>query len=62
MYSKLHWTIHFLITLIFGLAALAAHAQASQNSTTAAIHGHVTDPTGALIPGAEVSVTKALGA
>ena len=62
MYSKLHWTIHFLATLIFGLAALAAHSQASQNATTAAIHGHVTDPTGALISGAEVSVTKALGA
>ena len=62
MYSKLHWTIHFLIAFLLGLATLAAHAQPDQSATAAAIHGHVTDPSGALIPGAEVSITKAMGA
>lgn len=62
MYSKIHWTIHFLIALMLGLATLAAHGQATQEAATAAIHGHVTDPTGALIPGAEVTVTKTIGA
>ncbi|MGA8043902.1 MAG: TonB-dependent receptor [Terracidiphilus sp.] len=62
MYLKLHWTIHFLLALMMGLAALAAHSQEGGGATTATLHGHVADPSGALIPGAQVSVTKALGA
>ncbi len=62
MYSKIHWTMHWLIAIFFGLAALAAHSQSSEAGQTATIHGHVADPSGALIPGAEVSITKALGA
>lgn len=62
MYSKFHWTIHFLIVFFLGLATLAAHSQTGDGPAMATIHGHVTDPSGALIPGAEVSITKAMGA
>ncbi len=41
---------------------LAAHAQTASPPATATLHGHVTDPSGALIPGADVTVTTATGA
>ena len=58
MYSRHHCFfhfLHFLVALAFGLASLAAHAQ-SAPAATSTIHGHITDQTGALIPGAKVSV------
>jgi len=39
----------------------AAPSAAGQAVTTAALHGHITDQTGALIPGAKVTVTSAEG-
>ena len=63
MFSKLHWMIHFIVALIMGLAALAlSQAQTTATTTTATLHGKITDQTGALIPGAQISVTKAMGA
>jgi hypothetical protein len=48
------------MAVAFGLASLAAHAQ-SAPAATATIHGHIADQTGALIPGAKVTVTDASG-
>ena len=54
-----------MIALAIGLASLAAHAQAAtdQTASTAAatIRGHIADQTGALIPGAQVTITTADG-
>ncbi len=66
MSPRLHCFIHFLIALALGLASLAAHAQspnapAASGASTATIHGHIADQTGALIPGAKVSITTADG-
>ncbi len=59
MYSKLHCLIHFLIALALGAAALiAAHAQAPPAAT---VRGHISDQTGALIPGAVITVTTSAG-
>ncbi len=63
MYSRHHCffhVLHFLMALAFGLASLAAHAQ-SASAATATIHGHIADQTGALIPGARVTVTTTSG-
>jgi Carboxypeptidase regulatory-like domain/TonB dependent receptor-like, beta-barrel len=47
---------------MLGLASvLGANAQTEKQSTTGILHGHVTDQTGALIPGARVTVTPAHG-
>ncbi len=67
MYSKLHCFIHILIATSIGLASfVAAQAQtltapAVTPAAASAIHGHIADPTGALIPGATVTITNALG-
>ncbi len=72
MYSKLHGFIYVSIVLALGCcAAAAAQAQTStaQAQTpalsapgaTATLRGHVADPTGALIPGATVTITTAAG-
>ena len=63
MYSRHHLCfIHFLIAFAIGVASLAGHAQATDPQdanaqTKATIHGHISDQTGALIPGAKVTVT-----
>ncbi len=66
MYSKMHKFQLFLTTLVLCLAA-GAMAQA-QNSAppatvaaTATLRGHIADPTGALIPGAKVTVVTSAG-
>jgi hypothetical protein len=56
-----HGVLYFLIAFALGLASLAAHSQATPAATTATIHGHIADQTGALIPGAKVTVTTADG-
>ncbi len=71
MYLKLHFGIHFLIALVL---AVAANAQApakpagsptptrATGATTSIVRGHIADPSGALIPGAQITVTTAAGA
>ena len=76
MYSKLHCFTHFLIALVLGLAGVAAQAQTPDRASfgcdshcrasygsaaTATLHGHIADPTGALIPGATVTITTSDG-
>lgn len=60
---RIHCIIHLLIALILGIAAVAAHAQAPAPgfAATATLRGHIADPTGALIPGAKITVTDATG-
>jgi hypothetical protein len=62
----LHSFIYFLVAIALGLAAFAAaHSQAPAEKaavTTATVHGHVADPTGALLPGAKITVTTTTGA
>ncbi|MFZ0747299.1 MAG: carboxypeptidase regulatory-like domain-containing protein, partial [Terracidiphilus sp.] len=59
---RFHCFIHFVVALMLGLAAvIAAHAQTTPQPATASLHGHVTDQTGALIPGAEITVTTSAG-
>ena len=63
VYSRHHCffhVVHFLVALAFGLASLAARAQ-SAPAATGTIHGHIADQTGALIPGAKVTVTTTGG-
>ena len=66
MSSKIYCLVHFLIAVAIGLASLAAHAQSSsiQGQTAdsnATIHGHIADQTGAVIPGAKITVIAADG-
>jgi hypothetical protein len=67
VYSRLQWLIHFLIALTIALAGLAAArgqtaAPAPAAVATASLHGHISDQTGALIPGAKITVSTAAGA
>ena len=54
-----------MIALALGLAGLAAHAQTATAppaaAPTATIRGHIADQTGALIPGAQVTISTADG-
>lgn len=62
MHLRLHCVIHFLIAFALGVASLAAHGQtAASATTTTTIHGHIADQTGALIPGAKITITTADG-
>lgn len=65
MYSRhYHCFFHFLIALAIGVASLAAHAQSATGASetgTATIRGHIADQTGALIPGAQVTISTADG-
>ncbi len=65
MYPRLHFFIHFLIALAFALAnVFAAQAQTPAPAgppATATVHGRITDPTGALIPGATIEVVTSAG-
>ena len=60
MYLRQHCFIHFLFAIIFALGGMAAHAQ-TPAPPTASIHGHITDQTGALIPGARITVVTTDG-
>jgi len=68
VYSKLHSLIGITLGLALGLAGAAlaqgqtpaaVPAQAPAAGATATIHGRITDPTGALIPGATITVSTA---
>ncbi len=66
MHLRHYCSFHFLIALALGLASLAAHAQSATAPPaaaggTATIRGHIADQTGALIPGAKVTVTTSDG-
>jgi len=71
VYSKLRHFIDFSVTLVLGLLiGIAAQAQAptpavdtmqTPSATTATLRGRITDPTGALIPGAAITVTNSQG-
>jgi len=74
VFSKLHCFIHFLAALALVLAsagmaqaqsaapaAAAAAPVATPVATTATLRGHIADQTGALIPGATVTVSNAAG-
>ena len=70
MYSKFYCIIHYLIAMAIALATVAvAHGQAAAPAiqapavpaTLAAVHGHISDPTGALIPGATITITTETG-
>ncbi len=67
MYSRFHSIIHLLIAVAFGFATVLAaetpDAEApAPTAATGTLHGHITDPTGALIPGAVITITTAAGA
>jgi len=62
VYPRLHCFIHFLIALaVFAAGVATANSQAATPAASATIRGHITDQTGALIPGATVTVTNAAG-
>ena len=63
MYSRFHCLMHFVVAVSIGFAGfMAAQAQSPAPSTgTATLRGHIADPTGALIPGAKITITNALG-
>jgi hypothetical protein len=64
VYSRHHHCFfHFLVALALGIASLAAHAQTAPatGTSTATIRGHIADQTGALIPGAQVTVATSDG-
>jgi hypothetical protein len=69
VYSKLHSFHLFLIALMLGFAgALTAQGQTPVQTpastapvTTATLRGHIADPTGALIPGAVVTIVTSAG-
>lgn len=65
MYSRLHSLLCVLIAAVIGLGgALAAQAEAPVPSAplqTATLRGRVADPTGAVIPGATISIATSAG-
>jgi hypothetical protein len=72
VYSKLDCFVFFVIGLGFGLANVAvaqvqtpaattAAASPATATATASLHGHIADPTAALIPGAKLSITTSEG-
>lgn len=59
---KLHCWIHATVAMFLSVAlVLGAHAQTENQPAAGTLHGHVTDQTGALIPGAALTVTPAHG-
>ncbi len=63
MYLRFHCMLHLLIATVvaFALSAAAKAQTADPPATTATLHGHITDPSGALIPGAQVSIVTSAG-
>jgi hypothetical protein len=62
VYSKLHCFIHFLIVLALSLgSALSAQTPNAAPAATATLRGHISDPTGALIPGAKIDIVTSAG-
>ena len=65
VYSKLQRLIHFSLLLalvLMGAGRAAAETDAAAASATSAtLRGHITDPTGALIPGAKIVIVNPSG-
>jgi len=68
VYSKLHFFYHLAVAVSIGFAGslsaqtpTPAPAPALPAVATSTVHGHIADPTGALIPGAKVTLDNALG-
>ncbi len=77
MYLKVHCLVAFVLSIAMALANAAARAQAAPSQspaspavvapipsvpqTTGTLRGHITDPSGALIPGTQVTITSADG-
>jgi hypothetical protein len=72
VYLRLHCLVHFLVALALALAGVAAaHGQAPATAATssvtaapaaaASLRGHIADPTGALIPGAKITIATPAG-
>lgn len=73
MYLRIHRLIHALVAAALTFASIAGaqgpNAQgnegsgqmSAQSAATAVLHGHIADPTGALIPGAKITVMNAAG-
>jgi hypothetical protein len=61
VYFRFYRVIHFAFVFMLGLAVITAHAQTEASPSTATLHGHVTDPSGALIPGAKITVATPAG-
>jgi hypothetical protein len=66
VYSKLYGFIYFSIALMLGFgAASMARTQTPSHAAqaaTAAVRGHIADPSGALIPGAKITIATPAGA
>jgi len=66
VYTRLHFFIHLLIVLALGLSAVLA-SQAETPATpapplsTATLRGHIADATGAMIPGAPITIATPAG-
>jgi hypothetical protein len=66
VHLRLHCLIHFLIAAVLAFATTLvargqAPAPASAPAEQATIHGHIADQTGALIPGAKITIVDASG-
>ncbi|MFP5210518.1 MAG: carboxypeptidase-like regulatory domain-containing protein [Acidobacteriota bacterium] len=62
MCSRFHCFLHFLIAMVLSLAAVAVQAQAPADPPPpATLCGQVSEPTGALHPGAEITITTPTG-
>lgn len=66
VYSRINGYLRFLVLAALGLCAFlvlpwSASAQTQPADTAATIHGHIADQTGALIPGAKITVSTADG-
>ena len=63
MYPKLQGLLCLFGVFVLGFATVAVRAQsgAPNQPPRASVRGHVSDPTGARIPGAEITITNAMG-
>jgi hypothetical protein len=64
MYPKLSCLTNAFLAIALGLASASAWSQSAapaEPAGTATLRGHISDPTGALIPGVQVTLTTATG-
>ena len=66
MYPRFAHFVRLVVAVSIAFASLAFAQTSTEPATTVTagtgtLHGHIADPTGALIPGATISITNALG-